>query len=366
METSISLKACRHFDILVDRLFAVDMAYKLEIRRSIYNLVGRVHKSEIITIFENQDVSRRTIYRTIAECEQGIPCMNLPKSGRPRIFTAARAQRLILRAKNTLGTSVRRLARHFGTSKSTISRELVRSGQKYRKRRKAPKYTANQLARIPVCCRTLRRIHFSNNRVIILDDEKYFTLTNSEIKGNDGFYTDNIAEVPDNVRYKAKAKFADKVLVWCAISSRGVSRPYVGRVRGEALDSRSYIDNCLTKLVTFIEEQHNGDDIMFWPDLASCHYARQTQNWLVDHDIPFVPRDSNPPNLPQARPIEDFWALLSRKVYDGGWEAQNEEQLRRRISRKIREIDVNTVQNLMRDIRRKLRLVEDHGPLYLL
>lgn len=342
------------------------MAYKLEIRKSIYNLVGRIPKAELIRIFENQNISRRTIYRTIAECEQGIPCVNLPKSGRPRVFNGARLERLVRRAKNTLGISVRKLARQYQTSKSTISRELSRNALKYRKRRKAPKYTANQLARIPICCRALRRIHFANNRVIIMDDEKYFTLSNSEMKGNDGFYTDNILEVPDNVRYKQKAKFADKVLVWCAISIRGISRLFVSRVRGEALDSQRYIDNCLTKLINFIEEEHDGEDIMFWPDLASCHYARQTQNWLVDHNVPFVPRNDNPPNLPQARPIEDFWALLSRKVYNGGWEAQNEDELRRRIYRKVREIDVNVVQNLMLGVRRKLRLVEDQGPFCLI
>lgn len=78
------------------------MAYKLELRKSIYNLVGQVPKSEIIRIFENQNISRRTIYRTIAECEQGIPCTNLPKSGRPRIFTRIRTERLIRREKTHL------------------------------------------------------------------------------------------------------------------------------------------------------------------------------------------------------------------------------------------------------------------------
>ncbi|KAJ8935855.1 hypothetical protein NQ318_016875, partial [Aromia moschata] len=96
-----------------------------------------------------------------------------------------------------------------------------------------------------------------------------------------------------------------------------------------------------------------------WFGLALCHYSRDTQNWLRQHRIPFVPKIANPPNLPQARPIEDFCALLSRKVYDRGWEAQNEQQLRRRIFEKLRELDLNSVQGLMRDIRRKLRLVEE-------
>ncbi|KAJ8984762.1 hypothetical protein NQ317_012125 [Molorchus minor] len=182
---------------------------------------------------------------------------------------------------------------------------------------------------------------------IILDDEKYFTLANSEMKGNDGFYTNNLEECPDNVKGTRQRGH-----------NRGISRPFVGRVRGEALNSQGYIENCLSKLLQFVQEHHAEDDIMFWPDLASCHYSRDTQNWF-QHRIPFVPKNANPPNLPQARPIEDFWALLSRKVYHRGWEAQNEQQLRRRIFEKLREIDLNSVQGLMRDIRRKLRLVED-------
>lgn len=344
----------------------IEMSYKLDLRKSIYSLVGRLPKPEIVRLFEDQNIARRTIYRTIAECEQGIPCLNLPKSGRPRIFTQERAERLVRRAKNRVGVSLRKLAREYRTSKDTVSRELVRNAVEYRKRRKCPKYTENQLARIPRCCRALRRIHFANDRIIVMDDEKYFTLGNSEMKGNDGFYTDNIENCPDNVKYKEKAKFADKILVWCAISTAGISRPYVGRVKGEAINSQRYIQNCLTKLADFIHEYHAEDNIMFWPDLASCHYARESQNWLNAHNIPFVPRNDNPPNLPQARPIEDFWALLSRKVYDGGWQAANEEQLRRRIYRKIREVDGEVVQNLMRDVRRKLRLVEEHGPLHLI
>ena len=69
------------------------MAYKLEIQKSINNLVGQVPKTEILRIFENQHISRGTIYRTITEYEQGISCLNLPKSGRPRIFTREKPKR---------------------------------------------------------------------------------------------------------------------------------------------------------------------------------------------------------------------------------------------------------------------------------
>ncbi|XP_050515006.1 uncharacterized protein LOC126890196 [Diabrotica virgifera virgifera] len=199
-----------------------------------------------------------------------------------------------------------------------------------------------------------------------MDDEKYFTLSNSEMKGNDGFYTRNVQDAPDEVRFKGKVKFADKILVWCAISEAGVSQPFVGRVRGEAPNADIYIDRCLTKLVQFINTHHYNDEIIFWPDLASCHYARRTTDWLTAQNINFVPKRDNPPNVPQARPIEEFWAVLSQMVYNNGWEAQNEDQLRRRILQKFREIDLETVQRLIAHARPNLRAIEDHGPLSVL
>ncbi|KAJ8920520.1 hypothetical protein NQ315_005389 [Exocentrus adspersus] len=142
------------------------------------------------------------------------------------------------------------------------------------KRRKTPKYTVAQLENIPRCCRALRRLHFPG-KFIIMDDEQYFTLSNSEIRGNDGFCTRNAEEAPDRVRFKGKVKFADKILVWCAISEAGVSQPYVGRVCDEAITADIYIERCLSKLRNFINTHNPNDEVMFWPDLASCHYARK-------------------------------------------------------------------------------------------
>lgn len=49
----------------------------------------------------------------------------------------ARADSLVRRAKETVGVSVRKLARANGTPKVTISRELARNGQKYQKEESA-------------------------------------------------------------------------------------------------------------------------------------------------------------------------------------------------------------------------------------
>ena len=58
--------------------------------------------------------------------------------------------------------------------------------------------------------------------------------------------------------------------------------------------------------------------------------------------------------------------MLANKVYDGGWEAKTELQLKRRISQKIKQIDLGIVQDMMETVRMKLRKVEDKGPFSIL
>ena len=45
--------------------------------------------------------------------------------------------------------------------------------------------------------------------------------------------------------------------------------------------------------------------------------------WMEEY-VNFVAKTSNPPNVPQARPIENFWGCLAHKVYEGGWQAKND------------------------------------------
>ena len=60
-----------------------------------------------------------------------------------------------------------------------------------------------------------------------------------------------------------------------------------------------------------------------------------------------MPKQINPPNVPQARPIENFWVCLTQKVYERGWETNTEQQLIRRIESKMKEFDTNFVESLL-------------------
>lgn len=205
--------------------------------------------------------------------------------------------------------------------------------------------------------------HFTKGTSIVLDDEKYFTFAHHDLSGNDIFYTKDIERTPDNVRYNGKAKYEQKILVWIAISSKGVSAPFIRPIGGPAINADVYISECIPKLKEFVDKYHKNDKIIFWPDLASSHYSNKSLQCLTDQKVPFVPKEDNPPNVPQARPVENFWGVLDRMVYDNGWEAKTELHLVNRIAQKLKEIDITVVQAMMKTIKKTLRKIEDNGPL---
>jgi hypothetical protein len=38
----------------------------------------------------------------------------------------------------------------------------------------------------------------------------------------------------------------------------------------------------------------------------------------MKENLPFVNNDTNPPNVPQARPKENLWGILAQKFFEGG------------------------------------------------
>ena len=84
---------------------------------------------------------------------------------------------------------------------------------------------------------------------------------------------------------------------------------------GYAIDQYVYRDECLEPyLLPFIEKYNKEDKFMFWPDLASAHYAFLVQDWLNSKKIALVQKNLNSANLPKVRPIEHFWAFLKAKT----------------------------------------------------
>ena len=93
---------------------------------------------------------------------------------------------------------------------------------------------------------------------------------------------------------------------------------------------------------------------------------RRIQFPLSDQKIHFVPKDENPPNVPQVRPIGNFGGIFKSKVYDSGWTAKTEHQLKLRIRNSLREFEWTVVQDMMSTINTKIQKTADTSSIMLL
>ena len=73
-----------------------------------------------------------------------------------------------------------------------------------------------------------------------------------------------------------------------------------------AVNKTLYMKALRMRLVPFIDKHYKNGDYLFWPDLASSHYADDGIAFLEAKNINLVPKVRNPTNVPELRPIEDF------------------------------------------------------------
>ena len=74
-----------------------------------------------------------------------------------------------------------------------------------------------------------------------------------------------------------------------------------------------YREECLKKRLLPFLRSHDAPSL-FWPDLTSCHYAKDVLEWYKANGVHVVPKEANPLNCPELRPIERYWALVKREL----------------------------------------------------
>lgn len=318
-------------------------------------------KSFTVHHFKDEGESNATIYRILNRYENGLAAKRKSGSGRKaKIFTKKNLKKLEAMFENKDQVSIRLAARKFNASKSLVHKMLATKTKiRHRKKQSIPARNDGQIESAKTKCDQMRRK--LTNRDFILDDESYFTFSCSNLTGLDGFYTSNLSSAPNEVRYAKKKKFEQKVLVWLAISPRGISQPFICN-SGLAINADRYLNECIKrKLIPFIKSHYQDGRYVFWPDQASSHYAKTVLEHLRSENIDFVEKKVNPANVPEVRPIEDFWAILKRKVYAKGWEAKSHQQLKNRIRYCLRNIDASAVQRLAQKAKARIRKVAYYG-----
>lgn len=324
----------------------------------LYEKFGNCGKSFVVRHFANEGVPRSTVFRILNRKSS----KRKPGSGRKAVvMTKTKAAILRRQFVNKSGVSTREAARKFNCSHQYISKVLKKSHIPARKKKRSPDYTEQQIETLKTNCRWMYR-NYSAGTSFILDDEKYFTLSGPQMPGNDLYYSDDPRNAPACVKYRFKKKFEQKVMLYIAVSDKGVSAPFF-KTSKLAVYQDVYKNDCLRPiLIPFIKKYHKIDKYVFWPDKASSHYARCVVDFLTAENVPFVPKSRNPTNLPQCRPIEDFFGQLAQMVYKGNWKADNVSKLINRIKFCLRKMDMSGVQRACQHIRKNLRTVSEKGP----
>lgn len=310
-------------------------------------------------VFKAQGRNYRVLWKIIKRFEERGSSEYKKPTGRPRtVLTPQNLRKIDADLRKNPKLSTRNQASHREISRRSVRNARKELGYKSFVQRAAPKYVADQENR---CKKGARRIYNSMlaGKVIVMDDETYCQIDADQIPGRNFFTTKSRNDEADDIKFKSKEKFAKKYMVWQAIDSEGnVSKPCV--LTG-TVNSERYLKILREFLIPFILEHHEKKDILFWPDLASSHYAKNVVTFLEGENINFVGKSKNTPNLPQARPIEKFWALCKRKYKERGIAAKNIVGFRRiwqNISRKVAE---ESGQALMRSLKSKLRKVWSKG-----
>ena len=229
------------------------------------------------------------------------------------------------------------------------------------KRKKIPYRTAEKCAQIKTRALRLYRSILSkrSDKVIIMDDETY-VYYRTDNTGYSKFYTRKKGQkLPLCIACKGVEKYPKKVMIWQFITSTGyISKPVI---INKNLNGEGYLQLMKKKLVPFIKANGGHSKFLFWPDLASCHYAKKVINYLRSEDIDFVDKFENPPSTPELRPIEDFWHLAKMAFHKQPNYPKSMHGFKSKWSRACRNVSPDVVRNMFSTIKKKIRLVGQFG-----
>jgi hypothetical protein len=323
-------------------------------------------KSKAVKAFESPIFNRRTLYRILSDFEKTGSVKLKPRTGRKGNKMARQnARRVRTKFEKNPGKTVTKVAAELKMKRSTVGYvKLKVCGLKARSKKPAPKYTEEQAARAKRNCRKIyrNRILSGSSKIVILDDESYFPLDPSDLSYRQFYHAATPGNVCPSERTKGKAKFFQKVMVWQAIDEKGNrSEPcfFQGTINGDV-----YLKECIRKrLIPFIKKYHKVEDVLFWPDLASCHYTEAVRNELDSAGIDYIGKHENAPNVPQARPIEIFWGVLKKKYLARKKSVKNLNGFKRVYRQLDKSFTKKSAQELMRQLRRNVRKIGYEGVL---
>jgi hypothetical protein len=261
------------------------------------------------------------------------------RSGRPPRMNDTAKRRLIREATKGKSTCRRLVADlNLPVGKRRVQ-QLLQGHDRlvYKKRKSSPKMTK---------AHEIKRVQFAQEQIangrnwddVIFSDEKKLNAD-----GPDGcqYYWHHLDH--DEQVFSKRQSGGPSVMIWGAFSCRGKSELHI--LEG-VQDSYQYTMTLGDYLMPFAHANH-GLDFVFQQDNASIHTSRETKEWLIDQEIDLLPHPAKSPDL---NPIENLWAIIVRRVYDGGRQFPDKQSLTRAIVAAWEEISIDQLKKLVKSM----------------
>lgn len=290
-------------------------------------------------------VCRQTVSNVIKQYRENLSVDRKPGSGRRNgphdVSKAKKIERIFKRAPNTSGRKAARLAQ---CSDYLVRKVKANAGLKTYKAQKVPDRNAAKNLEAKNRARKLKSSFIKKYSCCIMDDETYVLADFSQLPGQKFYVADARGNVEEKFRTQKQTKFPRKFLVWQAICSCG--KRSQSFVTTGSINTEIYIKECLQKRLLPFIRLHNVSTY-FWPDLASCHYGKQALEWYKNNNVVFVPREANPPNCPELRPVERYWALVKRELKSTKKVSKSVVDFKRRWTTCSSKVTESTIKTLM-------------------
>lgn len=326
----------------------------IEVRKQIIENYFKEKNITLRDIAKQYNVSKDSVQKIIKKFREHNTLENMPGRGRKKGCMDPKLDgKIVSEFRKKRSISTRDLAKKLRTSVGNVQNAKKRNSLLTRKKQKIPKRSAAQLERAKSRAVLLNRFFSKNTgKCILLDDETYVKKDMRTLPGPQ-FYTFHAGEdVPDQEKTVGIEKFGVKILVWQAICSCGLKSSSfftTGTVNGDV-----YRKECIKKRLVPLYRKH-GSLPIFWPDLATAHYAGDTLSLLNKEKIEFVSKEMNPPNCPELRPIEKYWAIIKRDLLKKGAVAQDMEDFKKMWNAASRRVTKTSIQALMARVPKKVR-----------
>lgn len=307
-----------------------------------------------VDIAKQLKLNKRTVQKILKRYKETLTIERAHQSGRkPGPSNKELAKTVAGSFKANPGLSIRDRARRYGVSKSTIFRWQRMYGYKSFRLIKQPNRTDKQNLVAKKRARKLYDSVLTNfGGCVLMDDETYVKCDFRQLPAHRYYSAIRRGNVANKFKFLNQDKFAKKLLIWQALCSCGrKSRAFI---TPRTLNSEIYIKKCLNERLLPLIRQHASRP-KFWPDLASCHYARSTMEWYEANNVDVVAKEVNPPNCPQLRPIEKYWATVKRKLNKTGGASRNVQEMYRKWNKAATEVTPEAVRTSMGSIKTKVR-----------